>query len=403
MIGFWISAGAMVLLVALLLVQAMRHAGATAYPADGSADLAVYRDQLADVERDLGRGVLGQPEADRLRLEVQRRMLEADRQSGSQLAPMPQAPFGLGLVVLSVCLGAGVAIYFGLGVPGYPDLPLTARLAIADEAYQNRPSQDAAEAAQPAFVPPVDIDPALAAMIDQLRGAVASRPDDLLGHTLLAQNEASLGNFAAARMAQEGVVRLKGADVTGEDLSALAQLMVAAAGGTVTPEAERVLIQCLQIDPRNGWARYYSGLMFAQIGRPDRAFSLWEPLLREGPNSAPWIRPISSLIERVADAAGIAYAAPSAGPDAAAVVAASEMSEADRQAMIAAMVDGLEARLNGEGGPVEDWVKLITSLGVLAEVDRAAAAYQRAGVVYAGLPGELAALKAAAVQAGVAE
>jgi hypothetical protein len=45
---------------------------------------------------------------------------------------------------------------------------------------------------------------------------------------------------------------------------------------------------------------------------------------------------------------------------------------------------------------------LITSLGVLKEGERAKAAYVKAQEVFAGKPGELSALKAAAVQAGVA-
>ena len=78
------------------------------------------------------------------------------------------------------------------------------------------------------------------------------------------------------------------------------------------------------------------------------------------------------------------------------------MSDADRADMIKTMVAGLEQRLTSEGGTVEEWAKLITSLGVLNEADRARAAYAKAQEVFAGQPGELSALQAAAVQAGVA-
>ena len=402
MVGFWISAGAMVLMVALLLLLALRQARSTMIVMQEPADLAVFRDQLAEVDRDQYRGILAPAEAGRLRIEVQRRMLDADRKHHVSAAPSRSGSLWFAFGALLVCFGVGIAIYSDLGAPGYPDLSLSTRLAIADESYQSRPSQELAEADQPPFVQPSNIDPELATMIDKLRAAVASRPGDLLGHALLVQNEAALGNFVAARRAQEVVVRLRGSEVTPQDLSALAQLMVTAAGGRVTPEAEAVLIRCLQIDPRNGWARYYSGLMFAEIGRPDRAFSLWEPLLREGPGDADWIRPIRALIEDVAAAAGINYSLPAAGPDAAAVAEASEMSEADREAMIGAMVAGLEERLNTDGGPVEDWVKLIMSLGVLKQTNRAKEVSERAREVFAGRPGELAALRAAAVEAGVA-
>ena len=42
------------------------------------------------------------------------------------------------------------------------------------------------------------------------------------------------------------------------------------------------------------------------------------------------------------------------------------------------MVEGLAARLAAEGGPAPDWARLITSLGVLGETDRAKAIWAEA-------------------------
>lgn len=405
MIGFWISSAAMAMMVALVLLRALWLAATQGETAGSAPDLDVYRDQLAEVDRDLARGTLTPSESDRLRLEVQRRMLDADRVLAGLTAAPSSRLFPLVAAVVVLALIAAGGLYEALGVPGYPDLPLSERLAAADVAYQNRPSQLAAEAGQPAFVPPADLDTTLGQMLGKLRAAVAARPDDLAGHILLAQNEASLGNFVAARKAQETVIRLRGDAVTAEDLALLSYVMVRAAGGIVSPEAEKVMIRCLQIDPRNGWARFYSGLMFAEIGRPDRTFSLWQPLLAESPAQAPWTDPIRSQIEDIAAAAGINYTLPDAapGPDAAAVAAAQDLSETDRQAMIKTMVAGLEDRLKTLGGAVGEWSRLITSLGVLHEADRAKAAYAAAQAAFAGKPGDLAALHAAAVQAGVAE
>jgi cytochrome c-type biogenesis protein CcmH len=81
---------------------------------------------------------------------------------------------------------------------------------------------------------------------------------------------------------------------------------------------------------------------------------------------------------------------------------AAQMTPEDRQKMIEGMVGGLEARLLAEGGTLEDWTKLINALGVLKASDRAKAAYAKAKVDFAGKPGELSALQAAAVQAGLA-
>ena len=407
MAGFWIAAGSMVAMVAMVLITALRQGQSDAVL--GGEDQGVYRDQLAEVERDVARGTLPVGEADRLRLEVQRRLLDADRAAqkdagrvAQKVVPARGALVRSGVAVVGLALVASIAGYWWLGVPGYPDVPLSDRLALADDLYRQRPSQDQAEAAQPAFAPPDNADPKFLAQMTQLRATLLTRPDDLKGHQVLASSEAELGNFRAATAAQRAVIRLEGDSAKAADYAQLAALMIYAAGGTVTPEAEVALKNALVRDPANAWARFYSGLMFAQIGRPDQTFNLWQPLVATGPADAPWMAPIRAQIEDVAAAAGVNYVLPAVkGPDAAQVAAAAQMSPEDRQKMIEGMVGGLEQRLLAGGGPVEDWAKLMSALAVMKQPDRARAAYAKAAADYAGHPGELAAVQAAAVQAGI--
>ena len=398
-IGFWAAALALSAAVLAVLISSLRHAGATS---DGAQDQRVYRDQLAEIDRDETRATLAPDEALRLRTEVSRRLLDADRRSHAAAVPRNSGIWGpAGLMAL--CAAGAIAGYLWLGAPGYPDLPLTARLAMADQAYAERATQSEAEAVAPEYVQPEGLDPKLLAMIDKLRTAVAKRPDDLTGHTLLAGSEASLGNYPAALAAQRDVMRLKGDTATAEDHASFAEAMIMAAGGLVTSESEDALKQALILDPRNGTARYYSGLMFAQIGRPDRTFALWQPLLDEGPAEAPWITPIRSELQAVADAAGINYALPDMkGPSQADVAAAAEMSGADRKAMIEGMVAQLSDRLKTAGGPAEDWAKLIKALGVLGQTDRARANLAIAAETFKDQPDALRLIMDAAAQAGVA-
>jgi cytochrome c-type biogenesis protein CcmH len=108
-------------------------------------------------------------------------------------------------------------------------------------------------------------------------------------------------------------------------------------------------------------------------------------------------------MQQIADAAGIRYQAPQVkGPTTGDMADAAQMSAEDRQTMIEGMVGGLEGRLLADGGPIEDWTKLINALGVLNAPDRAKAAYAKAQADFAGQPGELSALKAAATAAGIA-
>jgi len=168
-----------------------------------------------------------------------------------------------------------------------------------------------------------------------------------------------------------------------------------AAGGYVSPEAEAVLRAVLARDVENGTARYYWGLMLVQTGRPDQAFKMWDGLLRRGPEDAPWIEPILAQIEPIAEMAGVDYTVPEIGvgalrgPSADDIEAAQDMTPAQRMEMIGSMVDGLSERLATQGGPVEDWSRLISSLGVLGQTDRAQAIYDNALEVFAGDPSAL--------------
>ena len=401
--AFWAAAGGMGLAVAALFLLALRRARAE-IAAAADYDLKVYRDQLAEIDRDLARGTLPPEEADRLRTEVSRRLLDADRHAQQASRKASTAGVTLAAALILALIGSSYWAYLRLGAPGYPDLPLAARFAMSEEMRANRPSQAEMEVTAAADRPaPVQPEPEFAALMDQLRAAVAERPDDARGLELLAANEARLGNLAEARAAMENLLRVKGDKATADDHAALAELMIMGAGGLVSPEAEAELTRALKLDAGNGTARYYYGLMAAQVGRFDRTFALWRPLLDEGPADAPWIAPIRAQIEDVAMRAGVQFTLPAAlpGPDAGAMAAAQDMSPEDRQAMIEGMVAQLGERLATEGGTVEEWARLISSLTVLNRMDEAQEIYAEALTKFEGSPSQQSFLREQALNAGL--
>ncbi len=405
MILFWTIALGLAALTALPLVAALVRARATD-PGDGAdGDVALYRAQQDEVARDVARGTLDPTEATRLRTEIARRLLAVDAQH--RAAPASRAPVlarrAAAAAAGATVLGGSVALYLWLGAPGYADLPLDGRIAQAEEARAARPLQAPAEAQAAAARPPRTApDPDTALLMQRLRDTLASRPDDLRGNVLLARNEARLGDFAAAARAQARVVALRGAGVDAADLGDLAEWMILAAGGYVSPEAEAVMDRTLAVAPADGRARYYKGLAAVQVGRPDKAYAIWEALLREGPSDASWVAPIRAQIPRVAALAGMPQdAIPPAEPDAAAVAAAAAMSPEDRAAMVAEMVAGLSNRLATEGGPVEEWARLVAAYGVLGQPDRAAAIWQEGRARFAGDPDAVRLLANAAARAGL--
>ena len=402
--GFWIATGAFSALVVLVLMLAILRPRKAAVPA-AAYDLQVYRDQLAEVEKDIARGILSEDEGARARTEVSRRLLEADRilqqvkAAEARASGFDRAILGAGLVAT---IAGAFALYLQIGAPGYPDLPIATRIELVEQARATRPNQDQAEAQVP-FREGLPPDPRREELVAQLRTIMEQRPDDTQGLSLLATNEAALGNFRAARIAQQRLIDVLGDDATAFHYIDLAEMMILGAGGYVSPEAEAALTRGLQLDPRNGTGRYYAGLMFAQQGRPDLAFPIWRNLLGESTIDAPWVEPILLQIEEVMYLAGVPDSladlpqpAPPRGPSAEEMQAAQDMSPEDRQAMVENMVAGLASRLATEGGTPDEWARLIGAQIVLGRTEQARAVYEEGRTVFAESPEALAILDAAA-------
>ncbi len=408
---FWIMVAAMTAVVALAIALPFLRRARGAEPA-AAYDLRVYRDQLREVDRDLSRGVLSADDAERLHTEIGRKVLDADRALSRQTTA-PRGPGGtVALVLLGGLLAGSAALYaLDLGQPGAPDEPLAARKADAGARYAARPTQAQAEKdAPPVTVPPADAE--YTRLIEQLRQTVAQRPDDPRGFALLAQHEARLGNLVAAKDAQARLIAVLGDKADATEHARLAALMIEAAGGLVTAEAEAEISRTLQMNPDNREARYMQGLLYAQNGRPDRTFPIWAELLARGPEDAPWIAPIRATIGDLAwlagqpgytppEPSGAAAGADLPGPDAAAAQAAADMTPAERQQMIAGMVEQLETRLTTSGGSGAEWARLIGALNVLGDTDKARAMLDRGRTALADHPDDLATLNAAAGQAGL--
>lgn len=405
---FWVITFLIALLIAGFLVAPLLRRRQSDTPT-ASYDLRVYREQLASVDRDLARGVIAQADAERVRTEISRRILAADAQAqGQSETPGPsKAVSTIAMILLAaVLIGGALALYRQMGAAGFPDMPLSARLEMAEDLRQNRPSQSEVESmAAPVAAPALD--ESYANLLRQLRDTVAGRPDDIQGHMLLAQHETNAGNFKAGYEAQRRVIELSGDSAPAEAYANLAEMMILAAGGNVSPEAEAALQQALDRDPDQGPARYYWGLMLAQTGRPDLAYRVWADTLRTAPAGAPWANAIRGQIEELAYRAGVfnapdLSAAPSApGPSQEDMQAASELTPQERQEMILGMVNQLSDRLATEGGAPEEWARLIAALGVLGDTKRAQNIHNEAMAVFSDNPAALEMIQAAAQRAGL--
>lgn len=335
-----------------------------AAPERAGYDRAVYRDQLAELERDRARGLIGDAEAETARLEIERRLLASDR-AEAEPGPRVRALPRLAIVLALLLAGGAGAVYLMLGAPGVPDLPYAARSG------QGRQASAAADLEKTAA---------------DLEKRVAAKPGDGEGWALLGRTEADLGRWDKSADAYRRAIDL--APARHDIAAAYGEVLVMRADGVVTPAAQEVFAKIVAQDPRNGFARYYLALAGAQAGKTDQAIAAWQMLAAEAPANAPIRAELKRRIDEAAQAAGIApppLAAPAAaatpGPDATQMAEAAKLPPEQREAMIRSMVDRLASRLQSQPDDLQGWLRLGRAYGVLDERDKAADAFERAAAL----------------------
>ncbi len=379
---FWIIVSIICILISILFYLSITQDTPNLVP---NSDLEVYKDQLINVERDLSRGIITEDEAERIRAEVSRRILELDKRKQRSLEKETKVT-GLifSIVFLLIFIAGGSFLYQKFGAPGYENLSQSQRIKNSNELLSKRATQE---------------------QLLELR-KVAERPNDLEGLKLLTGIEAKIGNTDEAVKAQQQFLQLLGDKASDLDHFNYADLLINQVEGVVSPEAEKALRAALEINPENGGAKYYIGLMLAQNDRPDLALRVWKQLLRAGELDAPWIPLIRNDIERLAVLAGdTKFELPpidsTPGPTAEDIENASQMNDEERQEMIEGMVSRLSERLSTEGGSPNEWARLIKAYGVLGDFQNAQSAWEEAKNIFKGDAISLEKLSAAAMNIGL--
>jgi cytochrome c-type biogenesis protein CcmH len=313
---------------------------------DGS-EATVYKDQLAEIDRDLAIGLIGSSEAEAARVEISRRLLAAaDRQPD----PIPASNIRLRRSAAVIALAGlpivAIALYFPLGSPRLGDFPLAQRARAPD-------------ATQP-----------LDNLVAQVEQHLEKNPADGRGWTVLAPVLARLGRYDDAVRAFRNSITYNG-DSAGLRAD-LGEVIAAAAGGVVTSEAKAEFERAIALNADEVKASYFLGLAAEQDGRGADAASIWRAMLAKAPPDAPWRPLVGASLARV----GGGSSAPALSGDA--VAAAKDMNEADRSAMIHGMVERLASRLKQNGDDVEGWLRLVRAYMVMGDRDKAKGALTEA-------------------------
>jgi cytochrome c-type biogenesis protein CcmH len=263
----WVVLAALVAVALAVVMPPLVRRNAA--PTGEATDIAVYSDQLREVDSDLERGLISSAEAEAARIEIKRRMLAAARRAEAPVATKAHASVAAATAIGLVAFSG--ALYLSLGRPALPGRafdPAAARALEEQQTAQAMLSQ-------------------IEAMVAKLAERLKKTPDDAMGWRMLGWSYVQLGRVA------EGLEALKRAVALDPKNAALrsqyGEALVRAADGKVTPLAAKTFDEALAIDPKDPRARFYRGLALAQSGKEHEALTLWVALIREGPADAAWM------------------------------------------------------------------------------------------------------------------
>ena len=353
-------------------------------------EAAIYESQLAEVASDLAQGSISTGDADLARAEIQRRLAQAAKLVETQRPVTPRWR-GLALAATAglVILGS-VNLYGVLGRPDFAVPPVAeASLAPAAQPSLQMPAQMPTQAGQAASGTG-QVNDMIAGLAERLK----KQPGDAEGWRMLGWSHFNMQNYDQSVIAYKQALAL---DPNNADYkSSYAEALVQAAGGMVTPEAQKLLSEVLAADAKEPRARFYGALAREQAGDQSVALDQWLALLPDAPADAGWREDVKSHIAELGKATGRDVSAALALPVAPPSSAQASLNPAEKNAMVDGMIAKLAAKLAANPRDRDGWAMMIRSLTVRGDKAGADKALADALAIFKDDPATMEGLKTVA-------
>jgi cytochrome c-type biogenesis protein CcmH len=280
----------LIALVFVLLPALQRSAEADRKTEDErrQANIAVYRDQLSELESDLKNGIVSQEQYTQDREEIERRLLEdtksgtSERKASTTAATARYTAYAIGIAIPLV----SVVFYLNVGNPkaieGPP--PTMARPAMSGGGGGERTQEQ--------------IEANVAALAKRLQ----SNPSDAEGWIMLARSYSSMGKFPESVGAYTKATELtpKNADLWAEFAFATAM----ANGRSLEGRPMELIDHALKVDPENLKALQLAGTAAFQAKDYKKAIGYWERVLKSVPPNSEVTEAIQSRINEAKTLSG---------------------------------------------------------------------------------------------------
>jgi cytochrome c-type biogenesis protein CcmH len=280
---FWVICGVMILIaLVFVLPPALQHSEKSKREGDDErkkANIAVYRDQLSELEADVRNGIVSEEQYPQDREEIERRMLEDIATTNTKKTTTPPVSARGTAYLLGLALPlVAIIFYLAIGSPKAVDgTPVTASQA------------------GPAGAPGERTQEQIAANVEKLAERLKSNPSDAEGWVMLARSYTSMERFGEAAGAYAKATELKPGDA---DLWVdYAFVTAMASGRNLEGKPMELIQQALKVEPENAKALQLAGSAAFQARDYNKAIEYWNRVLKQVPPDSEAGRLIVQRIE----------------------------------------------------------------------------------------------------------
>lgn len=223
---------------------------------------------------------------------------------------------------------------------------------------------------------------------ERLRDAIRNDPQDIQAMALLGRYLSQTGRELEAIALFERALRV---EETARIYSDLGQALLNLNEGSLTPQARTAFGEANRLDSSMPEPAFFLGVAAFEDGDRAEATRIWTDILEQ-------LEDDDRFRQAIAARAGDLLSRPAGGPgsDGAAPFADAAASGADMDALVASMIDGLQARLEADPDDLSGWLSLARARRMQDEPDQARAALDAARSQFEGRPGETAIIAAVA-------
>ena len=218
------------------------------------ANLAIFRDQLAELSREKTEGSLAEADFEQARHELQRRLLEEVEPAAAGNVALttdgPSRKMAIAILILLPILGL-----LGYGTLGNPK------------------ALDPMQTAAPQQMTPEKINEMVATLAEKLK----ANPDNIQGWLMLARSYKSMGRYDEAVEAFAKAEKAINDDP--DQLASYAETIAMANGKGITGKAVQLVERALKVDPNHGHSLFLAGAAAMEAGQNKKGIAYWEALL----------------------------------------------------------------------------------------------------------------------------